>query len=62
MINIKNIYFGISFFATALVYGQTSFQAASYPQMGDNQAVYKEPERKILTVKEQIDQIAADLH
>lgn len=61
MINIKNIYFGISFFATALVYGQTSFQAASYPQMGDNQAVYKEPERKILTVKEQIDQIAADL-
>ena len=56
MTKLKNFYVGLSFFATSLVFGQTSIPTSHYPNMYDNQvANSKETREAVLTVKDQID-------
>lgn len=56
MTKLKNFYVGLSFFATSIVFGQTSKSTSHYPNMYDNQvANSKETREAVMTVKDQID-------
>lgn len=55
MIRRKNIFLGVSLFTTAFCFGQTSTPVTHYPQMYENQVTAKEPEKNILSVKDQVD-------
>ena len=59
MIKFKNICFGLSFFATAVLFGQTSFQASADFSQATSMEV--PVVKKVLTVKEEIDEIVANM-
>ncbi len=55
MIRLKHIYLGLSILSTTFIFGQTAQPVSHYPQMYENQVSVREPEKNVLTVKEQID-------